>query len=721
MQTRLTLDAILPLLDALADASPGVRRAALHAVVRLELEWQAWNALTAIFQPWLDQAEKETDFDSVSLDGLPLWEILEAALYLPDSKLRDQLRALSKVKGLPLAQSARLSKLLVQAGDERTILEAFAALNPNRPADWGEIAPRLYRLHAWLDPAPLQTAFKASKDPELRFWLALALARIGENEPLEALFAASGADAPLSLEKAWEAFGPFAARLHPFPAFSSQVQEALYKHYTERPNTASAELAVLLLKAGMDPDEAATIPVQAAPTPPPVRWAGRAAAPDQDVSARLADGLPLEPDISLLAALPNLSTEQATQLVSLAFAGCLPYILKSKYARLKKPGDAYGCYPVEAALQLGEKFIPGLPELFEVFETTLQARPARQGMLADQIAWAASRAGVQAVLASTAPGLYAPQETRRLAAVHFIELANLYAVQPQPPGIHATTSAQPLPVLSEVPAPAIPELEKAIGGGMDDGGSGMGVDPFGQDASGLVDYAVGASPAQKPVINTGWAAQSTPADRLLPEMPLQAGTDYYFWLNVDLPSRFSGESTPTGIQPEVTAGSLLTVTLVGYQDSFSIDPNACTGELEVLENGYAKVNRQPLSASAPQTPISSITLYFPVSSPAKPGSYRLRCNIYYGQLLLQSRLATAQVSKNPKPSRTAQPAWRTDLDFHLTSPLLPAGLSALPEHKLSLQVNANSDGTHSFHFKGAADGKELNRMMSASAKAKCRR
>ena len=94
MQTRLTLDAILLLLDALADASPGVRRAALHAVVRLELDPQAWNALTAIFQPWLDQAEKETDFDSVSLDGLPLWEILEAALYLPDSKLRDQLREL---------------------------------------------------------------------------------------------------------------------------------------------------------------------------------------------------------------------------------------------------------------------------------------------------------------------------------------------------------------------------------------------------------------------------------------------------------------------------------------------------------------------------------------------------------------------------------------------------------------------------------------------------
>lgn len=219
-----------------------------------------------------------------------------------------------------------------------------------------------------------------------------------------------------------------------------------------------------------------------------------------------------------------------------------------------------------------------------------------------------------------------------------------------------------------------------------------------------------SSPASKPrgrVINTGFALRTAPDNKLKNTMPLKAGEEYYFWVDRGWWEKAtSGEVTPTDIS-EVPEGARLTVAVFGFRDGLEIIPGADVAEVEVWGNSPFTVRSQPEKKSPPRSEFLDQRLFFPVRTPKAAGTYRMRCNIYWGQILLQSRLIKARVMARPKTLAGAKKAWPSVLDYSISRQLDPNHLNQLSEHRLSVMLNKNGDGTHSFHLYGVNNQQEL--------------
>ncbi|MHB8066929.1 MAG: CHAT domain-containing protein [Desulfobaccales bacterium] len=206
------------------------------------------------------------------------------------------------------------------------------------------------------------------------------------------------------------------------------------------------------------------------------------------------------------------------------------------------------------------------------------------------------------------------------------------------------------------------------------------------------------------VVNTGFAPAGMPDKKLDPKFPLRCGKKYFFWLEIGPPQKETIEETPVDIPP-VPAEAILTVALFGFKGELEITPGADVGELKVQEDLTVGVTCQPLAESPPRSSLLKKRLFFPVAAPAQNGEYRIRCHIYWGQILLQSRIIHVLVWKQHPLIRQGQKSLRSTLDYTLSSTLQPAGITKLKEHRLSVFMNRNGDGTHSFHLFGT-DGQE---------------
>lgn len=208
----------------------------------------------------------------------------------------------------------------------------------------------------------------------------------------------------------------------------------------------------------------------------------------------------------------------------------------------------------------------------------------------------------------------------------------------------------------------------------------------------------------KRVVNTSFASQTSPDDDIDREIPLKNNESYYFLFWIGELKDKSMEKTPTEL-PSVPEKTRLTIAVFGFQDGLLITPGADVGELEVQGDGTAQVITQPLSNFPPKSKHLKERLFFPIRCPDKEGIYRMRCNIYCGQVLLQSREIRAQVSGNPKRLANGEWALQSILDYSLVHRLDPHHLSAMTEHRLSIMLNSNDDGTNSIHIyssKGAS-------------------
>lgn len=201
------------------------------------------------------------------------------------------------------------------------------------------------------------------------------------------------------------------------------------------------------------------------------------------------------------------------------------------------------------------------------------------------------------------------------------------------------------------------------------------------------------------IVNTGFAPESQASIELHPTTPLQISQSYYFWLEVGelLPNTI--ETKPISLPENLPVGARLVVAIFPFKDEIQIKPGSDAGELLLNSDGTAQVvGRKPaVPASVPPDQLNR-RLFFPVSMPNRTGTFRLRCSIYYNQMLVQSRVIRACVTDKPGPIAEAI---RSDIDYALTDMLRPSHLTALAPHRLSLMVNSNGDGTHTFSFLGA--------------------
>jgi len=202
------------------------------------------------------------------------------------------------------------------------------------------------------------------------------------------------------------------------------------------------------------------------------------------------------------------------------------------------------------------------------------------------------------------------------------------------------------------------------------------------------------------VVNTGFAFQNNPDNIINREMPLKTGEQHYFWLEIGEPLIESIEETPVEI-PLFPAKTRLTVAVFGFKDGLITTPGSDVGELEMQENGSVLVTAQPCDKEPAISNLRNRRLFFPVRCPESEGIFRMRCNIYREQVLLQSRIIYAQVMNNPARLAKGEKALRSVLDYTLSATLDPTTLNQMTEHRLSILVNGNENGTNSLHIYGS--------------------
>jgi hypothetical protein len=210
----------------------------------------------------------------------------------------------------------------------------------------------------------------------------------------------------------------------------------------------------------------------------------------------------------------------------------------------------------------------------------------------------------------------------------------------------------------------------------------------------------------KRIVSSGFSHENKPDIPLKNTVPLKKNALYYYWFQIGKKVQGSIETSAIPL-PEVPEKARLTVALFGYDKNLILKKGADTGEVEV-HSDHADVIRQPVSGSdyPENSRYRKKRLFFPVTTPDSNGTFRMRCNIYWEQILLQSRIITAAVGGVPGISNPKKREITSKLDFTLSKTLSPADLNAHHKHKISILLNQNTDGTHSFHFYGR-DGADI--------------
>jgi hypothetical protein len=237
--------------------------------------------------------------------------------------------------------------------------------------------------------------------------------------------------------------------------------------------------------------------------------------------------------------------------------------------------------------------------------------------------------------------------------------------------------------------------------------------------------------ARNDIVNLGFASHSEADKFLSKNQPLQCSLSYYFWLNIGNELKESiGAAQPLHIE-NLPSEAHLKVALFAFEGGFDIRPGEDVGELRIGSepsrvgeesktvrpaSARVRVSWQPTQKRPEPVGLSPDAagdildqfLFFPVRAPETEGTHRLRCNIYCGQVLLQSHLVSATIMR--KPTKTDEALGSRvvfEVDYSLSQALRPGYLAAIEAepHRLSLMINSNGDGSHNFRFFGA-DGEE---------------
>lgn len=196
------------------------------------------------------------------------------------------------------------------------------------------------------------------------------------------------------------------------------------------------------------------------------------------------------------------------------------------------------------------------------------------------------------------------------------------------------------------------------------------------------------------------------ADRTLSnldhERPLRPAAAYYFWFGTAEDSDPTVETNPTGVPDDVPERARLAVEVFGFDGELTPE-GATRGEVEVISRGELRVVL-PAAQVTPRGENREDRLFFRVRTPPRPGRHRLRCNLYRGSTLLQSRLVTARVGGAAEPGVAAV---ESALDYKIAGELDREALADVPEHDLSISINGNAE-SHQLRLYSEA-GEELFR------------
>jgi hypothetical protein len=224
------------------------------------------------------------------------------------------------------------------------------------------------------------------------------------------------------------------------------------------------------------------------------------------------------------------------------------------------------------------------------------------------------------------------------------------------------------------------------------------------------------------IVSRGFSPPDAPHKPLSEDLPLKCGESYYFWFKIGYEQEGAiGDRVSVDFE-KLPSEARLRIVLFAFDNELQITSGADVGALQIELDQKVVVAQQPtanqrrplapqMEAFAdmrfddPHSLTTKNTLFFPVRTPDSEGLHRLRCNIYCEQVLVQSHLVSATVRRNPVATPKALDA---RVDYALSHTLRAAHVSALASepHLLSLMINSNGDGSHSFRFYGQKEFKD---------------
>ena len=203
-------------------------------------------------------------------------------------------------------------------------------------------------------------------------------------------------------------------------------------------------------------------------------------------------------------------------------------------------------------------------------------------------------------------------------------------------------------------------------------------------------------------VNTGFSGTVQADVPLQGNQTLAINSNYYFWLEIgDQLIEDAIDEGPvifdTTLIPDATQVS---VVVSSFENHFEVDENADLGVLQIGEGQLITVAEQAASENdlkVSDEKVLARRLFFPLKTGAKEGVYRLLCNIYYENVLVQGREITAVVSASPKEK---EDALSSQLTYKLTQVITKEALEKHPKNRLSLLLNEEGEGSHNFQFFG---------------------
>ncbi len=280
-----------------------------------------------------------------------------------------------------------------------------------------------------------------------------------------------------------------------------------------------------------------------------------------------------------------------------------------------------------------------------------------------------------------------------------------FAVPPLPSGYGSAEEAFTLSLRNRRP-PSTPQpggyIEKGLdlpletAGADSDEGPGFSAEPSSAATPQAQPANATSAPRLPPqIVSLGFANLHDPSAFLV-DRTLATDDDYLLWLEIQ-PDLVPGSATGAVPLSGLREGDLIEVILFGFPDQLQL------GEHRHGRIRLAAAGNRVEQPAWPRTPreLASLTLYFAVRTPDKPGSYSLRANLYSRGLLLQSHLVTAQVTA---PAREHRQAVRRIVDYNLTASLDTARLGPHSACDVSLFLNDDGKGTHSLRFVSSSEG-----------------
>lgn len=423
---------VAALVDSLRDRSWKVGTAALRALVRLTLRPEvcleiAQRVLEALRSPAEGGAS-----------GEPRLEIIDAAGRLPVRSVRERLcqiagsdddeQQCAAMRTLALARDPRvaphlIARLIGRDAGETVELERLAEFRRNVP-EW------LARLDVSSVRDEIRAQAGAAEDGNSRFWLSLALARSGDTELVDEVFAQLDRG-ELDLNVGWAydlQFGPSVRSCPPFPQEISQHFEQLAKIYPR--GTMASDLLSDLLFGG---NAAETVRAEASPN----KWTLQTEeAMREELRWRVPELGSIWPreydDPTAPQAIDPLIKLEPAEVGSLA-ASLFEGLLREAGdpSRWIMSGNA-----IIAFVNLFRIAIPpDSSTLTRLFDSYLSAFDKYVNLdeswptLRWQIAWTASHAALRDIIAESTRRLSVADERTRIAAARFVEEAVRYRPQ----------------------------------------------------------------------------------------------------------------------------------------------------------------------------------------------------------------------------------------------------------------------------------------------------